>query len=69
MNKWILIEVQNHDIEEPDTYDSYELAYEEMDRRFNKHKEDDWECNIHKKYASIQSDFANWDWMIYEVKF
>ena len=30
MSKWILIEVENQNINEPDTYDSYIEAYDEM---------------------------------------
>ena len=30
MSKWILIEVENQNINEPDTYDSYIEAYDDM---------------------------------------
>ena len=67
MNKWILIEVQNGDIFEPDVYNSYELAYKEMKRRFELAKVDNDEASIHKDYASIQSDYDNFDWRIFEI--
>ena len=30
MRKWVLIEVENQNINEPDTYNSYKEAYKEM---------------------------------------
>lgn len=68
MSKWILIEVDNQSINEPDTYNSYIEAYTEMENRYNDLKTDDAECNIHEDYASIQSDCNNIDWRIYEVE-
>lgn len=32
MNKYILIEVENQNINEPDTYDSYQEAFHKMAR-------------------------------------
>lgn len=68
MSKWILIEVENQSINEPDTYDTYERAFDEMEKRYNSLLDDSDEGNIHKNYASIQSDTFNIDWRIYEVK-
>lgn len=69
MSKWILIYVEDNDILEPTTYDTYEEAYKEMEHEFNLTKDDDTDGNIHEYYASIQTDYNNWDWRIYEVKF
>ncbi|MEE1084984.1 MAG: hypothetical protein UH850_14755 [Paludibacteraceae bacterium] len=69
MSKWILIEVENNDILEPTTYDTYEDAYEEMVFQFNLIKGADMDANIHKDYVSVQSDYNSWDWRIYEVKY
>ena len=68
MSKWILIEVENNDIAEPDVFDTYEEAYNEMEHRFNSLKEEYDDCNIHENYASIQSEFNNFDWRIFEVR-
>lgn len=68
MSKWILIEVDNQSINEPDTYNSYIEAYTKMGNRYNDLKTDDAECSIHEYYASIQSDYNNVDWRIYEVE-
>ena len=67
MSKWILIEVENQSINEPDAYDSYERAFDEMEKRYNYLLEDGDESNIHKDYASIQTDSLNIDWRIYKV--
>ena len=67
MSKWILIEVENQGISDPDTYETYDEAYEEMERRYNELVEEDDEANIHSVYASIQTDSYNVDWRIYEV--
>ena len=68
MSKWILIQTENNDILEPTTYDSYEQAYEAMKNEYDILKENWHDGNIHSDYASIQSDYENWDWRIYEVK-
>jgi hypothetical protein len=68
MSKWILIEVENQNINEPDTYDSYVEAYDEMERRYENLAENGDEVSIDKYDASIQSDSCNIDWKIYEVK-
>ena len=67
MNKWILIEVENQSINEPDTYETHDEAYAEMERRFNELVEDDDEASIHSDYACIQTDNYNVDWKIFEV--
>lgn len=69
MSKWVLIMAENNEITKPDIYDTYEQAYEAMEHEFNKLKEIDDEANIHEDYASIQSDYDNYDWRICEVKF
>lgn len=69
MSKWVLISVEDNSILEPTTYDTYEQAYEEMERDFNMTKYGDEWASIHENYASIQTDFYSWDWRIYEVKF
>jgi hypothetical protein len=70
MSKFILIEVCNQEIYEPDVYNSYDEAYAEMERRFNKVSEEAEEndCSICKDYASVQTICDNFDWRIYEVK-
>lgn len=68
MSKWVLIFAENNEIGKPDVYDTYEQAYKVMERRFNRLKEIDDEANIHADYASIQSDYDNFDWRIFEVK-
>ena len=67
MSKWILIEVENQGISYPDTYETYEEAYTEMEKRYNELVEDGDEASIHSIYASIQADSYNVDWRIYEV--
>lgn len=68
MSKWILIYVEDNSIYEPTTYDTYEEAYKEMEHEFNITRDIDDDSTIHKDYASVQSDYNNWDWRIYEVK-
>ena len=67
MSKWILIEVENQSIECPDTYDTYEEAYAEMERRYNNVREEEDEASIEDEYAFIQTDCYNVDWRIHEV--
>lgn len=67
MSKWILIEVENQSINEPDTYGTYEEAYTEMKRRYEELVEEDDKASIHSDYACIQTDDYNADWKIYEV--
>lgn len=67
MSKWILIEVENQSIDDPDTYDTYDEAYTEMKRRYDNLVEPNDEAYIHTDYASIQTDTYNIDWRIYEV--
>ena len=68
ISKWILIEVENQGISEPDIYDTYEEAYKEMKRRYEAAMEDSDKTNITDFYADIQSDSYNVDWRIFEVK-
>lgn len=68
ISKWILIEVENQGISEPDIYDTYEEAYKEMKRRYEAVMEDSDKTNITDFYADIQSDSYNVDWRIFEVK-
>lgn len=68
ISKWILIEVENQGISEPDIYDTYEEAYKEMKKRYEALMEDDDKTNITDFYADIQSDSYNVDWRIFEVK-
>lgn len=68
MSKWILIEVENQNINEPDTYDSYIEAYDEMKRRYEEVVEIGDDVNIHEYDACIQTDSYNVDWKIYEVE-
>ena len=68
ISKWILIEVENQGISEPDIYDTYEEAYKEMKRRYEATMEDSDKTNITDFYADIQSDLYNVDWRIFEVK-
>ena len=71
MSKWILIEVEDHTINEPDVYDTYEEAYAQMEERFNEinhdyDKED--EASISTDYAFVCYDSISIDWKIFEVK-
>lgn len=68
MNKWILIEVENQNINEPDTYDSYIEAYDEMKNRYENLVEEGDEASIDEYDANIQTDSYNIDWKIYEVE-
>lgn len=68
MSKWILIEVENQNINEPDTYDSYIEAYDEMKSRYENLVEEGDETSIDEYDANIQTDSYNIDWKIYEVK-
>ena len=67
MRKWVLIEVENQNINEPDTYNSYKEAYEEMKKRYGILVKDGDEASIGSHTASIQTDLYNIDWKIYEV--
>lgn len=68
MSKWILIEVENQSINEPDTYDSYIEAYDEMKSRYENLVEEGDEVSIDEYDANIQTDSYNIDWKIYEVE-
>ena len=67
-DKWILIEVVNQNINEPDTYNSYMEAYNEMKSRYEHLLEEGNEASISEYDASIQTDSYNIDWKIYEVR-
>lgn len=67
IDKWILVEVENQNINEPDTYDTYEEAFNEMKRRYEKLVEEYDEASINTLTASIQTDSCNIDWKIYKV--
>ena len=69
MSKWILITVENNDIIEPTTHDTYKQAYQAMEREFTRLRDAQDDASICENYASIQSDCNNWDWRIYEVKY
>jgi hypothetical protein len=69
MSKWILIFVEDNDISEPMTFDTYEEAYKEMEHEFNITRDIDDDSAIHEDYASVQGCCNSWDWRIYEVKF
>lgn len=68
MSKWILIEVENQNINEPDTYVSYIEAYDEMKSRYENLVEEGDEASIDEYDANIQTDSCNIDWKIYEVE-
>ena len=69
MSKWVLINVENGTINMPETFDTYEKAYKQMEREYYEVADDEYyECNIHEDYASIQAESFNSDWRIYEVK-
>lgn len=68
MSKWILIEVENQNINEPDTYGSYIEAYDEMKSRYENLVEEEDEASIDEYEANIQTDSYNIDWKIYEVE-
>lgn len=68
MNKYILIEVENQNINEPDTYGSYEKAFDEMKRRYENLIEEGDKASIDRFDACIQDDSYNIDWKIYKVE-
>lgn len=68
MSKWILIEVENQCINEPDTYNSYEEAFKEMESRYENLAEEGGEASISNFDASIQTDSSNVDWKIYGIE-
>ena len=68
MSKWILIEVENQNINEPDTYDSYIEAYDEMKSRYENLVEERDEASIDEYDANIQTDSYNIDWKTDGVK-
>ncbi len=67
MSKWILIEVENQNINEPDTYNSYTEAYATMKSRYENLVEEGDSASISEFDANIQTDSYNIDWKIYEV--
>lgn len=67
MSKWVLIEVENQNINEPDTYGSYKEAYKEMKKRYEILVKDGEDASIGAYNAYIQTDVYNIDWKIYEV--
>lgn len=79
MRKWVLIEVENQNINEPDTCNSYKEAYNEMKNRYGTYTvrfgiqkchtlvNDGKEASIGAYNASIQTDAYSIDWKIYEV--
>lgn len=68
MKKWILFEVENQTINEPNTYNSYMEAFDEMKSRYENLIEEGDESSIDGFDASIQADSYNIDWKIYEVE-
>lgn len=66
--KWVVINVEDNNIYKPDAFDSYEKAYEQMEREYCAVAGDGYECSIHEDYASVQSDCYNADWRIYEIE-
>ena len=75
MSKWVLIETEDNEILEPDTYNSYAVAYEEMEKRYREIYDKCWydgcnedEARIHKDYAFIDYDSIRISWRIYKVK-
>ena len=69
MSKWILIHADNNSIELPDVFESYEEAYRQMKLEYDKIVEEGDDADIDVNYASIQTDYENFDWRIFEVKF
>lgn len=59
--------MENQNINEPDTYNSYAEAYNEMKKRYGDLVKDGDEASIGAYNASIQTDSYNIDWKIYEV--
>lgn len=68
MKKWILFEVENQTINEPNTYNSYTEAFDEMKSRYENLIEEGDVSSIDDFDASIQADSYNIDWKIYEVE-
>ena len=68
MSKWVLIEVENQNINKPDTYNSYKETYKEMKNRYGTLVNDGEEASIGAYNACIQTDSYNIDWKIYEVE-
>lgn len=67
-NKYVLIEVENQNINEPDTYDSYIEAFGEMKRRYENLMGEGDESSIHEFDACIQTSVYNIDWKIYKME-
>lgn len=70
MSKWILIEVQDNTINEPDVYDTYNEAYAQMEKRFNEFNDDYYkedEASIEEDYAFVSYDSISIDWRIFKV--
>ena len=67
MSKWVLIEVENQNINEPNTYNSYAEAYNEMKKRYRILVKDGENASIGAYNACIQTNAYNIDWKIYEV--
>ena len=75
MNKWVLIETEDNEILEPDTYNTWTEAYTEMKKRYEEIFDQCFYCGCHEGEARIQHDYAFVDhdsiriaWRIYEVK-
>lgn len=71
MSKWILIEVEDNTINEPDVYNTYDEAYAQMEQRFNEASRDSMkesEAGIKEDYAFVSYDSVTIDWRIFEVK-
>ena len=60
MSKWVLIEVENQNINEPDTYNSYIEAYDEMKSRYENLVEEGNEASIDEYDANIQTEFIQY---------
>lgn len=67
-SKWILIEVENQNISEPSTYNSYIEAYNEMRSRYENLVNNVDGAFVGTDYISIQMGSYSIDWKIYEVK-
>ena len=71
-SKWILIEVKNHMINQPNTYNTYAEAFEEMKRRYKYECKNSLgnatEASIDDIYAAhIKAGSYNAEWLIYKV--
>lgn len=65
--KWIVISVEDNDIQLPDYFSTYDKAYEYMKKQYNSIVEYGDTASIHDDYASVQTDCNTFAWRIIGV--